>query len=97
MSRSIGDLVAAHVGVISEPEVIVHKLTSEDKFILIATDGVWEFLSSQACVNIIAEHYAQQNIDKACEALMAEAIHRWNTEDNVVDDITLVVVFLNVH
>ena len=40
MSRSIGDLVAAHVGVISEPEIIDHELSYMDKFLLLATDGV---------------------------------------------------------
>ena len=40
MSRSIGDLVAAQVGVIAEPDIIVHELTAADKFIVIASDGI---------------------------------------------------------
>jgi serine/threonine protein phosphatase PrpC len=95
MSRSMGDLVAAHVGVIAEPEVIIHELTSLDKFLVVASDGVWEFISSQHCVRIISEFYQDNNIEKACEALMAEAINNWNKEDNVVDDITFVVLFFN--
>jgi serine/threonine protein phosphatase PrpC len=95
MSRSIGDLVAAHVGVISEPEVIFHELTSFDKFIVVASDGIWEFISSHHCVRIVSEYYQDNNIEKACDALMVEAVNHWNKEDNVVDDITFVVVFLN--
>ena len=44
MSRSIGDEVAKKLGVIAEPEISQVKLTHKDKFILIASDGVWEFL-----------------------------------------------------
>ncbi len=46
MSRAFGDKVAATVGVISEPEIIEWKLTLEDKFLIIASDGLWEFLDS---------------------------------------------------
>ncbi len=46
MSRSFGDKVAATVGVICEPEIIEWKLTSEDKFLIVASDGLWEFLDS---------------------------------------------------
>jgi hypothetical protein len=46
MSRSLGDQVAHSVGVSSVPEVTEYIMTVEDKFAVIATDGVWEFLSS---------------------------------------------------
>lgn len=97
MSRSIGDLVAAHVGVISEPEVIIHELSPQDKFLIIASDGIWEFISSHHCIRIISEYYETNNLEKACDALMAEAIKHWNAEDNVVDDITFILVFFNIN
>ena len=50
MSRSFGDHAAAEVGVIAEPEIIEMNLTEEDKFIVIASDGVWEFLSNDEVV-----------------------------------------------
>jgi len=46
MSRSIGDLVAVKVGVNADPEILVHKLTNANKYMVIASDGVWEFLSN---------------------------------------------------
>lgn len=36
-----------HVGVIPEPEVLQHELSIHDKFIILASDGVWEFITSQ--------------------------------------------------
>lgn len=46
MSRSIGDLVAASVGVIPEPEFFELTLNESDKFLVIASDGVWEFIDN---------------------------------------------------
>jgi serine/threonine protein phosphatase PrpC len=43
MSRSFGDYVASQVGVIAQPEVIKHILHPNDKFIVIASDGIWEY------------------------------------------------------
>jgi len=47
MSRSLGDRVAHSVGVSSVPEVKEFYLGRDDKFIVIASDGVWEFLSNE--------------------------------------------------
>ena len=46
MSRSIGDAVGAMVGVTAEPEVSSRAVAAGDTFVLIASDGVWEFLES---------------------------------------------------
>eukprot|EP00964_Phaeocystis_antarctica_P133205 scaffold97414_cov65-Phaeocystis_antarctica.AAC.2 len=47
MARSIGDHNAKAVGVIAEPEVTHYTITKEDSMMILASDGVWEFLSSQ--------------------------------------------------
>lgn len=47
MGRSIGDYAVKAVGVIPTPEVIKYSFQSEDKFTILASDGVWEFISSQ--------------------------------------------------
>lgn len=57
MSRSIGDGECKHVGVIPDPEVrrcSISPPASEgadgDLFVIVASDGVWEFISSdEAC------------------------------------------------
>jgi serine/threonine protein phosphatase PrpC len=47
MSRSFGDYVASTVGVSSEPEIIHHKMDSKFAFLVVASDGVWEFFSNE--------------------------------------------------
>jgi serine/threonine protein phosphatase PrpC len=46
MSRSIGDYVAQSVGVSPVPEINIYDLSPDDRVIIIASDGVWEFLSN---------------------------------------------------
>ena len=67
MARSLGDGVAAQVGVIAEPgkyiycrnvlidglEILQFDLEEEDKFMVIASDGVWEFLSNEQVLDYI--------------------------------------------
>ena len=61
------------------------------QFIIIASDGVWEFISNQEAVDIVGAH---SNPEEACKILVEEATKRWHQEEEVVDDITAVVVFL---
>lgn len=35
------------VGVIPVPEILKYELDESDKFMIMASDGVWEFISSQ--------------------------------------------------
>lgn len=57
MSRSLGDQVAHSVGVISIPEIQQFILEEDDKFLVIASDGVFEFLSNEDIANIIMPYY----------------------------------------
>jgi serine/threonine protein phosphatase PrpC len=94
MARSIGDHAVTPVGVIAEPEVTTHEVTEDDDFFIIATDGVWEFLSSEEAVRIVAEHL-HEGATAACQALIEEAAAKWHEEEgNYRDDITALVVRL---
>ena len=57
MSRSFGDRVAHSVGVSAEAETMEFTLGLNDKFVVIASDGVWEFLSNEDVANIIMPYY----------------------------------------
>ncbi|CEM13721.1 unnamed protein product [Vitrella brassicaformis CCMP3155] len=95
MSRSMGDSVAASVGVTAEPEIKIFTLTSEDKFIVLASDGVWEFIDNEEVVKIVSPFHDKQDPQAACDALVKESNQRWRAEEEVIDDTTVIVVFLN--
>ena len=93
MSRSFGDEVAASVGTISEPEIEEFDITNDDKFIIIASDGIWEFISSQECVNFIKDFYLKKDLKGCLKFLLNESSKRWIKEEEVIDDITAVLIF----
>mmetsp|Transcript_40292 Transcript_40292/g.125360 ORF Transcript_40292/g.125360 Transcript_40292/m.125360 type:complete len:359 (-) Transcript_40292:88-1164(-) len=90
MTRAIGDTVGAIAGVSSVPEVSAFKVKDTWRFMLLCSDGVWEFMSSEEAVMIVSK-FSAVDAQKAAEALAAEAWTRWIQEEgNVVDDITVV-------
>ena len=93
MTRSFGDRVAATVGVMSEPEIKEFYFDEGDKFMIIASDGIWEFISSQECVDIIKDYYDKNDLKGCCEYLYQESSKRWLKEEEVIDDTTLILVF----
>jgi serine/threonine protein phosphatase PrpC len=95
MSRSIGDKISKIVGATSDPEVVIRRLGTEDKFVVLASDGVWEFISNQEAVEIVGEFWNSNQVEDAAWALVSAASKRWKKEE-YVDDITVLVVFLNV-
>lgn len=42
----MGDNVSKPIGVIHEPDFVHLELTEKDKFILIGSDGIWEFVKN---------------------------------------------------
>jgi len=93
MARSFGDEVAASVGTISEPEIEYFDITENDKFIIIASDGIWEFISSKECVNIVKDYYLKKDLKGCLKYLLNESSKRWIKEEEVIDDITCVLIF----
>ena len=93
MSRSVGDFIATSLGVIPEAKFIEEKIDQDCKFIVVASDGIWEFLDNKRVGEIVMPYYKNDDPDGACKALIKEATEWWNKEDIVVDDITVVVVF----
>eukprot|EP00904_Undaria_pinnatifida_P013855 jgi/Undpi1/95/HiC_scaffold_1.g00095.m1 len=96
MARSIGDHAVKSIGVVAEPEITKHTISAGDKFIVLASDGVWEFISSQEAVDIVNNSLAEGTM-KVCatQDLIEAAATKWReVEGDYRDDITAVVVRL---
>ncbi|KEG04152.1 hypothetical protein YYE_01055 [Plasmodium vinckei vinckei] len=96
MSRAIGDTLGHQIGIISEPDFMeVNINEDEDILVLICSDGVWEFISSEEAVNMIYE-YGYDKVQDAAENLAKESWDRWlSEEENIVDDITVQAIYLS--
>ena len=94
MTRSFGDYFGSTAGVISEPEVTEYYLKEEDKFMVLASDGLFEFMESQEVVEIIKDYYEKNDIVGCCEYLYKESTIKWlREEEDTIDDITIILVF----
>lgn len=96
MSRSLGDVVAHSVGVSSTADVVHHNLSHTDCFMIIASDGLWEFISNFEAVLLASQAYEQNDFQGCCDRLLNEAVNRWKRNDQMIDDITIIVVFFKV-
>ena len=110
MTRSFGDEVASRVGVNGEPgkyfkfnltlfflEILELDLQKDDKFIVLASDGVWEFLDNEDIAKIVVPFFEAKNAEKAAEAVVRASYISWKKEEEgIVDDITCVIIFLDV-
>lgn len=92
MSRSIGDWVSKQVGVIDIPEIIQHELKNEDIFCIWATDGVWEFLENKVVIDHLAKYIATNDMRRAAKKIVSKSVKKWRAEEEVIDDITAVIV-----
>eukprot|EP00617_Octactis_speculum_P026339 CAMPEP_0185756434 /NCGR_PEP_ID=MMETSP1174-20130828/14868_1 /TAXON_ID=35687 /ORGANISM="Dictyocha speculum, Strain CCMP1381" /LENGTH=340 /DNA_ID=CAMNT_0028435397 /DNA_START=271 /DNA_END=1293 /DNA_ORIENTATION=- len=93
MSRSLGDTVAHSAGVISDPEITHSKLTSDTAFLVLASDGLWEFMDDQCVVDMVAQNQTDDT-ETICQKLIDEAKKRWMDEEEVVDDTTVILVHM---
>ena len=65
-----------------------------DLFLVIASDGVWEFLENEDVASGVEDYYWKGDLEGACEWVMKESYAKWTREDDsVVDDITFIIVF----
>ncbi|CAM9114477.1 unnamed protein product [Phaeothamnion confervicola] len=91
-TRSMGDVIAEDLGVFAEPEIIHRKVHPHDKFVVIASDGVFEFLTNQSVADMV-NRYADP-LD-ACKKVVQEAYDLWLQYEVRTDDITIICIFLD--
>jgi len=90
MSRSLGDLCLKDYGLIAEPEVLGWERPSGG-MVLAASDGVWEFMSSQEVVAVVLDVLQQgRSYQDACDEILQISRKRWSKNVGVYcDDITV--------
>ncbi|KAF4674551.1 hypothetical protein FOL47_009077 [Perkinsus chesapeaki] len=95
VTRSLGDLRASSgsktAGQIADPEITTMLLDKKDEFIIIATDGLFDVLSSQTAVDSVRRHMlgSQCSPTSAARWLIDRAIAR-----HAADNICVIVVYL---
>lgn len=96
MTRSFGDNVAGTVGVLDVPETLSYSLKPEDRYLVLMSDGIFEFMENDeviAIVHAVAQQGGTPN--DASKRLVREARRRWQEEeDDIIDDCTAMVTYI---
>ena len=94
MSRSIGDMDAKTVGVIPNPQFVEYTINKKSKYMVIGSDGVYEFISNEEIMAIGNIYYSRNDPFGLCNFLTKKSTELWLKEDSsYIDDITIVAVF----
>lgn len=95
VSRSFGDVDAAPF-LSHRPDVFRYQLDRNDKFFVIACDGLWDVLSNQDVVNFVLLNCydATTNNKINTNINIAKRLAEWALRKGSTDNITVVVVFL---
>jgi len=85
--------VKAH-GVVATPDVSERTVDfAERPFLLLASDGVWEFLDSEFVVKAVSKKIESDGPERTVQKLQREAKKRWRLEEgDYCDDITSVLI-----
>jgi serine/threonine protein phosphatase PrpC len=59
-------------------EIIEYEVQNDDEFLVIASDGIWEFMSNEDVARIARDpYYFKSAPEAAANALVKEAYKRW--------------------
>ncbi|KAI4319805.1 hypothetical protein MLD38_033360 [Melastoma candidum] len=94
MARAFGDFCLKEYGVISIPEFSHRMLTDKDQFVVLASDGVWDVLSNEEVVEIVASAPTRSS---AARILVDAAAREWKLKypTSKMDDCAVVCLFLD--
>ena len=95
MTRSFGDKAGIKAGTNAEPELIEHHLQSSDKIIIVASDGVWEYLQNDDVMKMVTPYFAKDDLNGAADCLLRKSVETWSKMNWARDDITFILVKLN--
>ena len=93
MSRSLGDFQAKQCGVIAIPEFTEYTISRNSKYLIICSDGVWEFIKNEQVRDLGNVFYNKNDVGGFCTNLVKFAVHSWEQFDIIRDDITVVCAY----
>ena len=84
VARALGDLpLKAEPYVIAKPDIFVRDITANDRFVLLASDGLWDVVSNEEAVEKLQKTLSSEtSLKKAAAILAYEALKR-GSKDNV--------------
>lgn len=104
LSRAIGDhaykkntkLPAEEQAITALPEIRTLKLEDQDEFMVIACDGIWNFMSSQDVVDFVRMRLKKKSLSSICEELFMHCLAPNTSGDGTgCDNMTAIIAKFN--
>jgi serine/threonine protein phosphatase PrpC len=102
LSRSFGDFYARNSGVIYDPEITIFDSIEEFKFLILASDGVYDMMNNEEIIEFINEKRKKTTttttttVGIIAQELVAHCRKLWlhDTNGRYCDDITVIIIDL---
>ncbi|CAF0922784.1 unnamed protein product [Adineta ricciae] len=104
LSRAIGDhaykknanLPAEEQAITALPDIRTLTLEDQDEFMVIACDGIWNFMSSQDVVDFVRTRLDKKNLSQICEELFTHCLAPNTSGDGTgCDNMTAIIAKFN--
>lgn len=87
VSRAFGDLpIKQTTGIDCMPDVVTRELSDSDELLIVACDGLWDYMSPETAAEIARSHRLPDgtfDVGAAAEALTKQAVDEYRSQDNV--------------
>ena len=95
ITRSLGDFEAIPLGIIPLPDIKEYDIDEEKiKILVIATNGIWEFLTNDKIMDITWQYYESKDTQGATKKILETAEKLWKIKNpNNIPDLTASVFF----
>ncbi|CAF0824326.1 unnamed protein product, partial [Didymodactylos carnosus] len=106
LSRAIGDhgykrtpnLPAAEQAITAYPEIKTLTIEEKDEFMIIACDGIWNFMSSQDVVDFVRNRLSKSSLTQICDDLFMYCLAPNTSGDGTgCDNMTCIIVTFKPH
>jgi serine/threonine protein phosphatase PrpC len=87
LSRALGDFALKKYGVICTPHINKHFITDRDKYVIVASDGVWDVITDEDMYRL---HLTVSNSEEFVRLIVKTAMNRGS-----LDNISCIVIKLN--
>ncbi|KAL5072799.1 hypothetical protein RYX36_011783 [Vicia faba] len=94
MTRAFGDFCLKKYGLSSVPEVFYRKILKEDEFVVMATDGIWNVLSNNEVITLVA---LAPKRSLAAKLIVRRAVQVWKQKfpSYHIDDCSAICLFFD--
>lgn len=91
ITRTLGLSCGYKLGVTPEVEVGIYRVQTSFRYLVLASDGLWTVEDNDEVVAIL-EKSTPATLVNYTSSLMFEALKRWRLREELMDDISIIVV-----